>query len=195
LTCKLFEEQSYFSAEVSEGGTYLIINSGGPTYPRSDLYTLKVDGDNIVLADHMEIENNDEFKHLVNGKKVPKKIYTTVKLDDETESSVMMIVPQDLDESKKYAMLVEVYGGPDSSSVTNRYSIEWGTYLAGSLDIVYAKIDGRGSGLRSDKHLHALYKQLGTVEVDDQVRTAEKLHEKYPYLDSTRTGIWGESEL
>lgn len=193
LTCKLYEEQSYYSAEVSEGGTYLIINSGGPDVPRADLYTLKVDGDNIGLVDHMEIEKNDEFKNLVNGKKIPKKIYTQIKLDDETEASVMMIVPRDLDESKKYPMLVEVYGGPDSSSVTNRYSVEWGTYIASSLGIVYVKIDGRGSGLKSDKHLHALYKNLGTVEVDDQVRTAEKLHEKYPYLDSTRTGIWGEN--
>lgn len=195
LTCKLYEDQSYYSAEVSEGGSYLIINAGGVDVPRSDLYKLKVEGDNIVLADHMEIEKNDDFRNLVNGKKVPKKIYDTIKLDDETDASVMMIVPQDLDESKKYPMLVEVYGGPDSSSVTNRYSIEWGTYLASSLDIIYVKIDGRGSGLRSDKHLHALYKKLGTVEVDDQVRTAEKLHEKYPYLDSTRTGIWGETRL
>lgn len=193
LTCKLYDGQSYYSAEVSEGGTYLIINSGGPDVPRADLYTLKVDGDNIELVDHMEVEKNDEFKKLVNGKKVPKKIYTQIQLDDETEASVMMIVPRDLDESKKYPMLVEVYGGPDSSSVTNRYSVEWGTYLASSLGIVYVKIDGRGSGLKSDKHLHALYKNLGTVEVDDQVRTAEKLHEKYPYLDSTRTGIWGEN--
>ncbi|KAL7019319.1 hypothetical protein ACKWTF_011082 [Chironomus riparius] len=193
LTCKLYEGQSYYSAEVSEGGSYLIINSGGPDVPRADLYTLKIEGDKIVLADHMEVEKNDDFKNLVNKKKVPRKIYDSIKLDDETDASVMMIVPSDLDESKKYPMLVEVYGGPDSSSVTNRYSIEWGTYLASSLDIIYVKIDGRGSGLKSDKHLHALYKNLGTVEVEDQVRTAEKLHEKYPYLDSTRTGIWGWS--
>lgn len=193
LTCKLYEEQSYYSAEVSEGGSYLIINAGGVDVPRSDLYTLKVEGDNILLVDHMEIEKNDDFRNLVNGKKVPRRIYETIKLDDETVASVMMIVPRDLDESKKYPVLVEVYGGPDSSSVTNRYSIEWGTYLASSLDIIYVKIDGRGSGLRSDKHLHALYKKLGTVEVDDQVRTVEKLHEIYPYLDSTRTGIWGWS--
>ncbi|XP_070507717.1 dipeptidyl peptidase 4 isoform X2 [Chironomus tepperi] len=193
LTCKLFDGQSYYSAEVSESGTYLIINSGGPEVPRSDLYTLKIEGDNIMLADHMEIENNNDYKNLMNRKKVPKKIYDTIKLDEETDASVMMIVPSDLDESRKYPTIVEVYGGPDSSSVSNKYSVEWGTYLSSALDVIYVKIDGRGSGLKSDKHLQALYKNLGTVEVDDQVRTVEKLQAKYPYLDTTRAGIWGWS--
>lgn len=89
-------------------------------------------------------------------------------------------------------MLVDVYGGPDSTSVTNRFSIEWGTYLASSLGIIYARIDGRGSGLRSDTHLHKLYKKLGSVEVDDQGRAVQELIKKYSYLDATRIAIWGK---
>lgn len=192
LTCKLYDQQSYFSAEVSEDGSYLIINAGGLDVPRADLYSLKVIDNNILLADHMEIEKNDDIKKILAEKAIPRKVFDIIKINDEFDANVMMLVPRDLDESKKYPLLVEVYGGPDSSSVTNRFSIEWGTYLASSLGIVYAKIDGRGSGLKSNKHLHALYKNLGTVEVEDQVTTAKKLIEKYPYLDSERAGIWGK---
>lgn len=124
---------------------------------------------------------------------MPTKIYEVVKLDEDTEAYVMMIQPPNFDESKKYPLLVDVYGGPDSSGVNNRFSIEWGTYLASSLGIVYIKIDGRGSGLRSDTHLQKLYKKLGTVEVDDQVRTVQELLKIHSYLDETKTAIWGWS--
>lgn len=80
---------------------------------------------------------------------MPKKVYEIVKLDNDTDAYVMMIQPANFDEGKKYPILVDVYGGPDSSGVTNRFSVEWGTYLASSLGIIYTKIDGRGSGLRS----------------------------------------------
>jgi dipeptidyl-peptidase 4 len=105
----------------------------------------------------------------------------------------MMIKPPNFDESKKYPMLVDVYGGPDSSSVTNRWSMEWGTYLASSHGIIYAKIDGRGSGLRSNSHLFKLYKRLGTVEVEDQARAVQELAKKHSYIDEARVGIWGWS--
>ncbi|KAG5672060.1 hypothetical protein PVAND_002219 [Polypedilum vanderplanki] len=193
LTCNLHNDHTYYNAEVSEAGNRLVITSSGPQIPRVDFYTLKVDDNKIELSEHFEIENNNDMKNVLNGKSLPKKLYDKITFDDGTEAYVMMLLPPNLNEDNKYPMLVEVYGGPDSSSVTNRFSIEWGTYLASSLGIVYTKIDGRGSGLRSDEHLHKLYKNLGTVEVEDQIRTVQKLLEKYSYLDESRTGIWGWS--
>jgi dipeptidyl-peptidase 4 len=193
LTCNLHNGHTYYNAEVSEDGKNLVILANGPEIPRADLYTLNVENSsNISLTNHVELEYNGELKGALAEKNMPKKIFDVIKLDEETEAYVMMLLPPNIDEDKKYPMLIEVYGGPDSTSVTNRFNIEWGTYVASSLGIVYAKIDGRGSGLRSDKHLHALYKNLGTVEVDDQVRTASKLTEKYKYLDEKRIAIWGK---
>lgn len=62
-----------------------------------------------------------------------------------------------------------------------------------SHDIIYVRIDGRGSGLRGDKNLFALYRNLGTVEVEDQIETAAKLQKKYSYIDDDRSAIWGWS--
>lgn len=47
--------------------------------------------------------------------------------------------------------------------------IDWGTYLSSNQSVIYAKIDGRGSGSRGDKLLHSVYLKLGTVEITDQV--------------------------
>lgn len=141
----------------------------------------------------MEIENNDALRSRLAGVRMPSKVYDVMKLDADTEAYVSMILPPNFNEGGKYPMLVDVYGGPDSTSVTNRFSIEWGTALASSYGIIYVKIDGRGSGLRSDTHLHKLYKGLGSVEVEDQGRAVQELIKKYSYIDATRVGIWGKS--
>ena len=61
------------------------------------------------------------------------------------------------------------YGGPGSQLVSDRFRIDWGDYLASERGIIYASIDGRGSGYAGDKLLHSLYYGLGTAEVDDQL--------------------------
>lgn len=65
--------------------------------------------------------------------------------------------------------------------------------MVSSRNIIYAKIDGRGSGLRGDENLFALYRKLGTVEVHDQIETAQKLQTKHDYIDKEKTAIWGWS--
>ena len=120
-------------------------------------------------------------------------MYHNVTLESGSVSEVMMSVPSDLSEDKKYPMIVDVYGGPDSSSVTNRWAIDWGTYMVSAHDTIYARIDGRGSGLRGDVNLHALYRKLGTVEVEDQLETVQKLHQQFKYIDADRSAIWGWS--
>lgn len=61
------------------------------------------------------------------------------------------------------------YGGPCSQRVSYRFKLNWGTYLSSSHGIIFASFDGRGSGYQGDQILHAIYKQLGTLEVEDQI--------------------------
>jgi dipeptidyl-peptidase 4 len=194
LTCTPSSPYNYFSADVSKDGGNLAITALGPEVPQTHLYSLEVK-ESISLGNHVELESNKELKKTLENKKLPKVIYDKIVLDNGSESQVMMAVPADLDENaaRRYPMLVEVYGGPDSSSVTTKWSLDWGTYLVSTRDIIYVKIDGRGSGLRGDKNLFSLYRKLGTVEVQDQIETAAKLQKKHSYIDSSRSAIWGWS--
>lgn len=57
-------------------------------------------------------------------------------------------------------------GRPGSQSVTQKFTIDWGTYMSSHNDVVYVKLDVRGAkGLGK----RALYKHLGGVEVQDQI--------------------------
>lgn len=193
LTCTPASEFTYFTVEASKSGTNLVITALGPAVPQVHMYTIDIDQNSIKLTNHVEIQSNSQLKKTLENKKLPKIVYDKIVLDNGSESQVMMALPADLDESKQYPMIIEVYGGPDSSSVTNKWAIEWGSYLVSAHNFIYAKIDGRGSGLRGDKNLFSLYRNLGTVEVHDQIETAEKLKQKHRYIDPKKTAIWGWS--
>lgn len=61
------------------------------------------------------------------------------------------------------------YGGPGSQNVNYHYKLNWATYLSSSHNIIVASFDGRGSGYQGDEIMHAIYKRLGTFEVEDQI--------------------------
>ena len=50
-----------------------------------------------------------------------------------------------------YPVLVEVYGGPGSQSVTEEYKLGWQTYLTSLENVIYVLVDGRGSAGRGDR--------------------------------------------
>ena len=59
------------------------------------------------------------------------------------------------------------YGGPGSQDVSNRWGVEWDHYLASARDFVVAHMDVRGTGFAGNSFKQAVYRRLGSVEVDD----------------------------
>ncbi len=102
-------------------------------------------------------------------------------------------MPHDFDESKRYPLLINVYAGPNSQQVSDRFKLDWGTYLTTSEQIIYAVIDGRGSGFRGDDLLYEIHYKLGQVEVQDQIDVTKKLVNLYSFIDASRVAIWGWS--
>lgn len=71
--------------------------------------------------------------------------------------------------------------------------MDWGSYLAANKSIIYASIDGRGSGSKGDRVLFSGYRKLGTVEIYDQINVTRQIQRKFSYVDAERTAIWGWS--
>ena len=61
------------------------------------------------------------------------------------------------------------YSGPDSSLVTNRFTIDFGTYYSANKSVVQVLIDGSGNNLQGSKTLYSIYRKLGTLEIEDQL--------------------------
>lgn len=117
--------------------------------------------------------------------------------DFETSNSVKlngwMIKPKNFDPKKKYPVLMFVYGGPGSQTVTNSMggNYFWHQLLAQQGYIVVS-VDNRGTGSRGKQFRTQTYQQLGALETEDQIEAAKWLG-KQSYVDPARIGIWGWS--
>lgn len=61
-------------------------------------------------------------------------------------------------------------GRPGEASVSEDFRIDWGTYMSSHNDVIYIKLDVRGSRGQGKKKL---FRHLGGVEVDDQIAVVE----------------------
>ena len=120
--------------------------------------------------------------------------FFTFKTSDGVELNGWMIKPADFDPSKKYPVVMNVYGGPGSQTVLNAWGggqFLWYQLLAQHGYIV-ASVDNRGTGARGRDFKTVTYKHLGKWETHDQIEGAKYLG-SLPFVDRTRIGIFGGS--
>ena len=101
----------------------------------------------------------------------------------------VLFKPSEFRKNRKYPLIIDVYGGPLSQSVRNRFvpaipACEYGFLIA--------KIDNRGTMNRGKAFEAATYMKLGDIDLKDQADGARVLAQR-PYVDSNRVGIYGHS--
>ena len=114
--------------------------------------------------------------------------------DGTTDLYWRMVKPADFDPAKKYPTVVYVYGGPHAHNVEaswHWYSRSWETYMAQKGYIVFI-LDNRGSENRGRDFEQVTFRQLGQVEMQDQMKGVEFLS-TLPYVDMSRLGVHGWS--
>lgn len=105
-----------------------------------------------------------------------------------------IVKPSNFDASKKYPVLIYVYGGPHAQLVQNTYNAAaplWMNWFAEQGYIV-ATVDNRGSSNRGQAFEEQTFRKLGTVEMDDQFRLVEYLREQ-PWADTEHMAVHGWS--
>ncbi|XP_054918009.1 prolyl endopeptidase FAP-like isoform X9 [Dermacentor andersoni] len=189
LTCDLGDQCLYNNAWFSHDAEFYVLECLGPGVPWVALYST---ADNKQLE---MLESNAELRELVENRAMPQVRNLVAPLPDGYNASVRLLLPPGLrdEEVLKYPFLVHVYGGPGSQQVTELFRINWGHYLASRKGVVYGLVDGRGSGLQGDRRLHQVYRRLGTVEVEDQLRVARHLKNELSFISGEHTAIWGWS--
>ncbi|MCU7612827.1 S9 family peptidase [Chryseobacterium sp. GMJ5] len=114
--------------------------------------------------------------------------------DDGTPLYGKIILPTNFDPNKKYPVIVYLYNGPHLQLITNTFPASgnlWYEYMAQNGYIIFT-MDGRGSANRGMKFEQAVFRNLGTTEMNDQMKGVEYL-KSLPYVDSERMGIHGWS--
>jgi dipeptidyl-peptidase-4 len=104
-----------------------------------------------------------------------------------------MVRPLNFDPTKKYPVIVYVYGGPSSQVVRKNWVRNdlYFRWLTEQGYIVFS-LDGRGSSGRGKAWEEPLLKRMGKIELEDQMVGVNWLKSQ-PYVDGDRIGIWGWS--
>ena len=105
-----------------------------------------------------------------------------------------MFLPPDFHDGAKYPVIVYVYNGPHIQLIRNSWLAGgrlWFHYMAQKGYIVYT-VDGRGSAFRGAEFEKVIFRKLGTVEIEDQLKGIEYL-KSLAFVDTTRIGVFGWS--
>uniref|UniRef100_A0A673K096 Dipeptidyl peptidase 4-like n=1 Tax=Sinocyclocheilus rhinocerous TaxID=307959 RepID=A0A673K096_9TELE len=174
LTCSLYQDRcQYNSAYFSLNASFFRMDCYGPGLP---LFTL--------------MDNRGPAKGVLVSVAYLSKAFHVVYVSPDLWYQMMF--PPNFDSSKKYPLLIQVYGGPASQNTDYVFRLEWATYLCSTEKVIIASFDGRGSGYQGDEIMHAIYGRLGTYEVEDQISAVRKFIEM-GFIDKDRIGMWGWS--
>jgi len=102
--------------------------------------------------------------------------------------------PPDFDPSRRYPVVVQVYGGPHAQMVQDRFVARWDLVDRLFLERGFAVfcLDNRGSARRGAAFEGALFRRFGRVELEDQLAGVAYLR-SLPWVDGGRIGLWGWS--
>ncbi|WP_299818957.1 S9 family peptidase [uncultured Pontibacter sp.] len=182
---RISTEKGTHNASLSPSGKYIIDNFSSQATPRR-----------IAI-----LNNNGKVAQTLLTAKDPLTAYNlgetsivTIKAEDGTDLYGRIITPPNMDKSKKYPVVVYVYGGPHVQLVTNNWlsGANLWMHLMAQKGYVVFTLDSRGSANRGLSFEQAMFRQMGTPEVADQLKGVEYL-KSLPYVDANRMGVHGWS--
>ncbi|MDR6941865.1 S9 family peptidase [Mucilaginibacter pocheonensis] len=140
------------------------------------------------------LEKTDIARLTAAGWKAPTPI--TVKAHDgQTDIYGLMFTPTNLDPSKKYPIINNIYPGPQGGSVGSWsfFSARGDCQALAELGFVVIQLEGTSNPLRSKSYHDMNYGHMAENTLPDQVTGMQQLAQKYSYIDINRAGIWGHS--
>ncbi len=184
-TQRIDDAEGMHSAVLSNDGNHLYDTYSNANTPRVA---------NIINTANLKFTNILTSENTLRNYLRPEIKEVTLKADDGTLLYGKMILPTNFDANKKYPVIIYLYNGPHLQIVTNSFPASgnlWYEYMAQNGYIIFT-MDGRGSSNRGLKFEQAVFRNLGTVEMNDQMQGVKYL-KSLPYVDSERMGIHGWS--
>jgi dipeptidyl-peptidase-4 len=176
---RLGEGEGHESVVFSENKDVFVLTSTSPgKMPRSIVHTRdKVVGELPSVGEEPGFVPKVEFE----------------KVGGDSGFYTAIIRPRDFDPKKKYPVIVDVYGGPHSLTVTKAMRSWLIPQFQADQGFVVVSIDNRGTPGRGRDWERAIYAKFGSVPIEDQVKGLKLLGEKHLEMDLDRVGVTGWS--
>lgn len=123
----------------------------------------------------------------------PPEVFMAKGRDGKTDIWGIICPPGDLDPSRKYPVIEDIYAGPQSSYVPKTFRPSERYRELTDLGFVVVKIDGMGTANRSKAFHDVCWKNLKDAGLPDRICWMRAAAEERPWMDITRVGIYGTS--
>ena len=187
---RLTREDGTHTISMAPGaGHYLDTYSEALTPPRQEVH--RAEGPE--ASESRMALNENKVAELAAYKLQPVEFFS-VRGADGTPLQAMMIKPVGFDASRKFPVLVYLYGGPHSQVVRNAWGATtflWHQLMAQKGYIIFS-VDNRGMAGRGHTFETPIHRHMSEVELADQLAAVAYL-KSLPYVDRARIGIWGWS--
>jgi dipeptidyl-peptidase-4 len=182
----LTKEEGSHSVQISSDGKYIMDSYSSMDIPR--------------VVKKKSLKNGKEVtiytsKNPIEGFQLGTTEFVTLKSKDGSDLFGRILKPANFDETKKYPVLVYVYGGPHAQMVTNSWlggSNLWMQWMAAEQDYIVFTLDNRGSKNRGFAFESVIHRQAGEAEMEDQLTGVDYL-KSLAYVDGNRLSVFGWS--
>jgi dipeptidyl aminopeptidase/acylaminoacyl peptidase len=175
------------SASLSESNRYFVDNTSRvnatPTAALYDTAGMKI----------LDLESPDLSALEEAGFKFPEPF--KVKADDGiTDLYGVMYKPFDFDPERKYPVILFVYPGPQTESVTKTFNPRSNNISLAQLGFIVIEVGNRGGNPQRSKWYHNFgYGNLRDYGLADKKAAVEQLARRHSFIDLDRIGIYGHS--
>lgn len=187
-TIQLTTVSGTHNASVSSDGTMILDQYSNATTP-NEISILNVKNK---MANTTLVKADNPFTGKIDLPKI--ELVTLTSADGKTPLNGRIIYPANFDATKKYPVMVYLYGGSHAQLVTNRWLSGAGyfdIYMAQQGYVVFT-MDNRGSDARGKKFCEVNHRQLGVNEMADQMEGVKFLKSK-AFVDADKIGVFGWS--
>lgn len=144
-----------------------------------------IDGNRVEIIERLTKAGED--------KKLATPELLSLSMRDGIKVPASVIWPVDMDTTKKYPVIVRIYGGPNTPQVKdswrgNRFEEQWWA----NHGVIQVTLDNRAGGSQGKAGLEAVYRNLGVVELQDFI-DGIKYFRALPYVDADKIGVTGFS--
>jgi dipeptidyl aminopeptidase/acylaminoacyl peptidase len=139
-----------------------------------------------------EVDKADITELVASGWKPPE-VFVAKGRDGKTGIWGIICRPYDFDPNKKYPIIEQIYAGPQGSFVPKMFRPSHRYDSLTDLGFIVVQIDGMGTANRSKAFHDVCWKNLKDAGFPDRILWIKAAAKKYPYMDITRVGIYGNS--
>ena len=141
----------------------------------------------------MELERADASLYLASGLRLPEPFHAKGR-DGVTDIWGIIVRPADFDSTKSYPVVENIYAGPQDAFVPKDFTGRYGEMQSiAQMGFIVVQIDGMGTANRSKAFHDVCWKNLADAGFPDRILWIKALAAKYPYVDTSRVGLYGTS--